>query len=128
MGGHWTFKDYVTEDGENEILAWLNDLPKRAKIRINTAISRLEVMERLEMPYARVLKGPCAGLMELRIPVENVQYRPLCCYGPGEKEVTLLFGAIEKGGRFVPLSACSTALIRKAQIGEEGRTCDHDFS
>ncbi len=122
-----TFKDFVGENGENEVLVWLNMLPKVDKARINTIISRLEVMEALEMPATRMLKGPCHGLMELRIPTPKIEYRPLCCYGPGRKEITILVGAVEKGDRFVPQSACSTALRRKARIGERGRTCDHDF-
>ena len=127
MARYRTFKDYVTPDGENVVRSWLNDLPKRARMKIDAAIRRLEVVDQLEMPYVRVLKGVCHGLMELRIESENVQYRPLCCYGPGEKEVTILFGATEKGGKFVPLSACSIALARKAQLTERGRTCDHQF-
>lgn len=128
MTRYWTFKDYVDGGGNNEVLKWLNSLPKRAKVKINAAISRLEVMERLEMPYVRVLKGPCNGLLELRILSDNVQYRPLCCYGPGQKEVTLLFGTIEKGGKFVPPSACSSAAARKIDINQQEHTCDHDFS
>lgn len=128
MAGYWTFKDYVGDEGVNEIHAWLSGLPKQARRRINIAIRRLEAMEKLAMPHVRVLTGPCAGLMELRIPVAGVQYRPLCCYGPGRGEITLLVGAIEKGDRLVPSSACSTALMNKARIAERGRTCDHDFS
>jgi hypothetical protein len=77
---YWTFKDYLNPRGENEILDWLNSLPKGAKARINAAIRFLEAMERLEMPYVRMLKGNCSGLMELRIPYDKVQYRPLCSY------------------------------------------------
>lgn len=127
MAGYWTFRDYVNRRGENEIHSWLDSLPKRAKVRINTTISRLELMETLGMPHIKKLTGPCDGLLELRVLCENVQYRPLCAHGPGEREVTLLVGAIEKGGR-LPSSACSTALARKQQLGQKGSTCDHDFS
>jgi hypothetical protein len=122
------FKDYLSANGENEILDWLNSLPKGAKARINTAIRFLEAMERLEMPYARVLKGNCAGLLELRILFDNVQYRPLCCYGPGMRDVTLLVGAREKGSKFEPRTACEMALARKGALTLKERTCDHDFS
>jgi hypothetical protein len=124
----WTFKDYIADDGENVIRTWLARLPPLAKAGINTTIELLEGMDRLEMPDVKVLKGPCRGLMELRIRIESVQYRPLCWYGPGKGDVTLLVGAIEKGGRLEPLSACSTGLLRKARIEEKGRTRDHDFS
>jgi len=129
VGGYRTIKDYVSASGENEVLAWLNDLPKQAKAKINAMIRRLEVLEDLKMPQVKPLHGPCSGLIELRIKgADNIQYRPLCCHGPGDKEVTILAGAIEKGGKFVPRSACSTAQVRMAEIVRGGRTCDHDFS
>lgn len=74
------------------------------------------------------LHGECDGLLELRRESGNVQFRPICCYGPERGEVALLVGAVEKGGKFVPASACSTAQDRKARLTEKGRTCDHDFS
>lgn len=80
------------------------------------------------MPDSRMLQGDCDQLLELRREIEGVQYRPIGCHGPGRAEVTLLFGAIEKGGKFVPLTACDIAQNRKARLAEKGRTCDHDFS
>lgn len=128
MAGYRTFKDFVDPDGENVILAWLNALPKAAKAKINALLRRLEVVRSLEMPEARMLHGECDGLLELRRESGNVQFRPICCYGPERGEVALLIGAVEKGGKFVPASACSTAQDRKARLTEKGRTCDHDFS
>jgi hypothetical protein len=128
MSRYWTFRDYVDPSGENVIYTWLHGLPKAARARINVIVQYLEATPKLGMPYAKVLTGPCAGLIELRITAHNVQYRPLVCYGPGRREVTLLVGAIEKGGGFEPQSACEIGLARKAQIAERGRTCEHDFS
>lgn len=129
MGRHWAFKDYVSTKGENEVLAWFNDLPRQAKAKINAMILRLELLDDLKMPQVRPLHGQCADLFELRIKgADNIQYRPLCCRGPGANQVTILTGATERGGKFVPRSACSTAQMRKAEIIEGGRTCDHDFS
>jgi hypothetical protein len=127
MARYRAFRDFVADDGANTVRAWLDALPVRAKRKINVFIERLEVVDQLEMPTVRVLKGSCDGLMELRVKSENVQYRPLCCYGPGQGEVTILFGATERGGRFQPPTACATALARKTRLGERGRTCDHDF-
>ena len=123
------FRDFVNDRGENVILDWLNGLSnKKAKVRINTVISRLELMDNLELPHARMLRGSCDGLIELRIPCDGVQYRPLCCYGPGPNDVTLLIGAIEKGSKFEPKSACAIALERKRSVALAGSTTDHDFS
>ncbi len=119
--------NYITSDGENVVLTWLNGLPRPAKVKINTRIAFLETVEQLEMPDAKQLKGNCDGLVELRVQSGNVQYRPLCCYGPKRGQVTILVGAIERGNKLVPNSACATALMRKAEIGEKERTRDHEF-
>jgi hypothetical protein len=125
---HWVFKDYQDASGGNVILAWLNTLPKTAKIRINIAIQRLEVMDRLPVKLFKPIPGAGRGLWELRIRAESVQYRPICYHGPGRGEITILAGEREIGGKFDPLSACSTAQMRKTEVSEEGNVCDHDFS
>ena len=122
-----TFKDYVAPNGENVVHSWLNGLPKLAKAKVNALIGRLEVVDQLGMPEVRMLHGECDGLMELRREAGNVQYRPICCYGPGRGEVTILLGAIEKGGKFVPPNACEIAQARTARLIERWSTCDHDF-
>jgi hypothetical protein len=128
MGGYWTFKDYVAADGVNEIHAWLNGLPERAKAKINWRISQLEQTPHLTRPATGKLHDDCEGFFELRVEVGNVQYRPICCHGPGDRDVTILFGAIEKGRKFVPLSACLIARRNSGHISERGRVCDHDIS
>src|SRR5215210_9594396 len=110
MARCWTFRDYVAPSGENLIHTWLNERPKKAKVRINTRLLYFEALVRINEPHAKTLEGECAGLLELRIKAE-VQYRLLCCYGPGRGEITILFGAIERGDRFEPASACSIALV-----------------
>jgi hypothetical protein len=68
--------------------------------------------------------GPCAGLAEIRFKADNVQQRPLGFHS-GSQEFTILFWATEKGGKFVPLSACETALRRKAEVlGNKDRADD----
>lgn len=128
MSRIWTFRDYVADSGENVIRAWIAGLPKPVKAKIQTRITYLETERAFDPLYVKVLHGPCSGLLELRIVYQGNQYRPLCSYGPGTGDITLLMGAIEKGGRFEPRSACSTALARKAKLREPGRTCEHDFS
>ena len=122
-----TFLDYIDSSGRNVIEEWLHGLPMQARVEINTRIQYLEVLENLRRPYTAMLKGECDGLFELRIKHNKIQYRPLACHGPGKSQVTLLVGAIEKGGRFDPPSACTTAQDRKSQINEPGRTDEHSF-
>ena len=123
-----TFRDYIDDSGRNVITEWLHDLPMEARLEINTRIQYLEVSDQLRRPDAAMLSGKCDGLFELRIRYKGIQYRPLACHGPARAQVTLLVGAIKKGNRFEPLSACDTAQKRKARIHEPGRTDEHSFA
>lgn len=128
MAGYWTFRDYVAANGVNEIHVWLDNLSARAKAKINWRIQQLGAMPRFERPLTGKLRDDCEGFFELRVEVGRVQYRPICCYGPGKTDVTILFGAIEKDHKFDPLSACLIARRNMAHMHERGRTCVHDFS
>lgn len=128
MGKVRHFRDYVNARGENEIRSWLDGIPSRARAKIQARITFLETARELQRPYIASLTGECDGLLEIRAEVGKVQYRPLACHGPGEQQVTLLLGATEKGGKFVPARACETALERRGIIETtDGRTCEHDF-
>ena len=130
MARCWTFRDFVTPGGENVIHAWLHAQKPKARARINTVIAHLEASPRTEWgDYIKGLsEGECAGLLEIRVTFNNIQYRPLACYGPGRQEVTILLGAIERGDRFEPRSACRTAQANRRLITEKGRTVEHDVS
>ena len=54
------------------------------------------------------LSGDCSGLSEIRFKADKMQQRPIG-FRSDTAEYTLLFCATEKGGKFVPLSACVTA-------------------
>lgn len=125
---HWHFRDYVDGAGQNQIRIWLDSEPLKVQMRIDALIRNLEVAERLWEPHVKVLKGECKGLIELRIKINKIQYRPLAYYGPIRRQITLLYGAIEKGDRFEPKNSCEIALERRALI-ESGfaSTCPHEF-
>ena len=132
----WTFLDFVDENGTNRIKEWVESLPpsatKRVKAKLNAHILHLQAQTELAGgPYMTSLHGECANLLEIKLRVGRVQYRPLACYGPGQREVTLLFGAEERGGKLKPTSACSRALKRRELVladTQRRRVCDHDFS
>ena len=122
-----TFRDYLTERGENVIRAWLDGLPKNAKVKIDRRILYLENVQYLqrEPQYIKPLTG-YDGIFEIRVILQNIQYRPLGCYGPAQDEFTLLIGAIERGNRFEPRDAPDLALQRKEIIhNDRSRTCVH---
>lgn len=128
----WSFFNYVDDRSRNVIRAWVDeDVPPHARKdvrrRLNARLDIIADLNQLGPPQVTALHGECEGLMEIKFEIGNVQYRPLACYGPGSDEVTLLMGATERGGRFVPANACATALSRAARIYEPGRVCPHDI-
>lgn len=128
--------DFLEADGENTILAWLDSLRKdrrgepRAKIKINTRIQFLEATENWHWPPQQISCLEChKRIYELRVVHKNIQYRPLGCYGPGEKEFTLLVGAREENNGFRPREAPRIAEQRRSIIfNDRRRVCKHDFS
>lgn len=125
----WNFLDYVDQGGVNVIEAWLWGLTMEARLEINTRIQYLAVTPILKRPYTGRLHGDaCKELYEIVLAHRRVQYRPLWCYGPNRKDITLLIGATERGGSLDPPTACEIAQTRRAMIGIKGRTCEHSLA
>src|SRR5579859_6039420 len=116
----WTFMDFLEADASNTILAWLNSLrldrgrEPRAKVKINTRIQYLEALENWDWPPHMIARLACYDeIYELRVVHKNIQYRPLGCYGPGQREFTLLVGAREENDDFRPREAPRIAKERR---------------
>lgn len=126
----WSFRDFVSERGENIILSWLHGLPAQAQEDINTMVGLLEVTERLVRPDVGWLRRECDGLLELRVKSGPVQYRPIGCQLLGERIVILLAGATERDRRLEPLNVCETAFRRMDLVltNLERYSCEHDLS
>lgn len=117
MPASWTFHCYVSAAGADEIRKWHDQQSKQVRARF---LSRLRILSQLPFlewntNFYKDLHGDCDGLGEIRFKADKVQQRPLG-FRSGENEFTILFCATEKEDRFVPLSACRTALNRKAEI------------
>jgi hypothetical protein len=128
----WTFLDFVDVNGTNRIKEWLTNLPPSSqaavKAKLTARIQHLQGLPHLG-GYITPLVG-CDGVMEIRMVTHNVQYRPLVCYGPNQREVVLLVVVEERNGR-LPRSACDIAQRRRALVfadNEGKRVCRHDFS
>jgi hypothetical protein len=83
-------------------------------------LSRLRILAQLPRRewhegYFKKLAGECEGLWEIRFKADRVQQRPLG-FHISDTEFVILFWATEKGNKFVPASACATALTRKAEV------------
>ncbi len=113
----WTFRCYRSPDGTDEVKAWYDAGSKQLR---GTFLSRMRILAQLpraewnENLYKN-LHGPCSGLGEIRFSADKVEQRPLG-FRSGNTEFTILFCAKEKGGKFVPLSACEKAIARKNEV------------
>lgn len=118
MADVWTFRSYVSADGEKEVESWYAAQSLKVQATFDRRIATLRQMEPNEWrePYVKQLDGECDGLVEIRFKTANVQHRPLGFYGPGRMEFTILFFAIEKGDQFKPKDACRIALRRKEYV------------
>lgn len=92
----WTFYDFLDQRGVNSIRAWLASLPSKVAAKIDARILYMRTVRVWPEQYVSALKG-WPDIFELRIVSAGSQYRPLCYYGPGRGNVTILLGAIEKG-------------------------------
>jgi len=124
----WTFSDYVSARGFNEIHEWLhsNQVPKEARAKINARITTLRGFPIFPEVYFSAYKG-WDEIYELRVTYANVQYRPLGFYGPTQREFCLLIGGIEKGK--IPKTLLDAAEARRKYVlADPNRRCPHDFS
>jgi hypothetical protein len=119
----WTFKIYVTNDGYSDVRVWLDNFSNKAKARMFKIVTHLEITKDwTRTGYYTPLTG-YKGLGEIKFIVDDMQYRPLGCFGPEEKTFTILIGSKEQGDKFNPRGAPDIALQRKKMLfNKEGHT------
>ena len=113
----WSFRCYRSADGTDEVKAWFDGGSKQLRSRFISRMKTLAQLPRNEWHdnLFKTLHGECDGLGEIRFEADKVQQRPLGFHS-GNAEFTILFCAKEKGGRFVPLSACKKAITRRDEV------------
>ena len=118
--------DYIDDDGESCLEVWIQSqrMPGLDAV-IDARLQGLEVVDDLRRPAWDKLTGNCMGLYEARIDYKGVCVRVICCFGPGQGEITILGAATKRGRTFNPRNICQVALGRKARITEKGRTSEH---
>lgn len=119
----WDFKVFVSNRGDKEFDLWLNGQPKGAKAKIRKIMTYLEITSIWGRPYAAKRKD-ADDIWEIIAGFDNIQYRPLGCFGPNRHEFTLLIGAKEKGGRLDPLDAVEIAKKRRVLVFQDRRYVD----
>lgn len=116
----WNFKVFISLNGDNEILNWIDGLPINLQARIKRIVAYLETQKDMRSSYFKKYKGH-DNIYELRFTANNIQYRPLGCFGPGTNEFTLLIPAIEKGNKLIPKDAAIKAEERCKLIYRDRR-------
>ena len=120
--------DYVNAKGENEFKQWTEGLEKVQRAKLNEKLDKLQLYGDGLHPHMLTDTGT-PGIQKLRVK-GNVQLRPLLCKGPVQidSEYTLLMGAKEVDGKWVPREAPSTAdTLKQAVIADPlGRRKNHE--
>lgn len=126
MDPYWSFFSFF-DHGEDVIHQWMDciDMKKKAIVKFETRLRYLSNTKVWSPDWVKKLKV-YDGLYEIRIRYEQVQYRPLGCFGPNDREFTLLIGALEKNSKFVPKNAPNIALQRKELI-LKNRSLIHEY-
>lgn len=115
----WTFYDYVSPFGTNEIADWYSKLTVEEQEVFNGFLETLAKMQKLEKPHVKKLKGDQnRGLFELIFTAGNKQHRVIGCYGPeGVRHgFTMLIGCTHKQRIYNPPNTFETATKRMEQI------------
>lgn len=100
---------------------WMMQQPEGAQAAIDTRILIMKGLDKLQWSQKWVSSySGYAKLFELRIPYNKVQYRPLGCYGPDQREFTILIGAIERNSR-IPQATLQVAMSRMQLVLNDRR-------
>ena len=123
----WTIKDFVEASGKCPIWDWLSsEIPPEAKAHIDARILQMMNLLHWSEKWISAYKNS-DKILELRIPFQKVQYRPLGIYQPG-RTLILLEGAIEKDGKLTT-GALGRAESRAALLDREpNHVREHRFN
>lgn len=110
-------RGYKSDRNERVINDWYKQQDQAVKAKFDVRIKYLAERKRneWEMPYFRLLHGPCHGLGEIRLKANKVHWRSVGFFS-GPDEFTILIFVQEKGGRFQPKETCEIANRRKDQV------------
>lgn len=124
MTERWQIFSFLDSAGNSVFEGWYEAQSPTVKNTFKTTLKALRDWPVVpwKRPLTGKLSGECEGLIEIVFKEDNTQWRPLGCYGPKRMQFILLFPAKEVGDRFVPKTACKTALERKKIVEfDEGR-------
>jgi hypothetical protein len=113
----WRFRYYRSEGRSGDVRVSHDAGSNKFQAIFRSRLRYLSQLEQNEWrePTIKTLHGECRGLSEIRFKGDGVEQRPLG-FVSGRYEFTLLFWATEKNNRFVPKSACATAIGWKTPV------------
>jgi hypothetical protein len=129
MGG-WKLYDYVDAGGTNDFAGWCREIQRPDLARLNRKLKMLADNGPDLGP--KLLAGPLKGYAHIHKIIVNgrVALRPLLCKGPinNDPEFTLLKGAFERDGEWVPSKAREIAVDRRQEVinDSNARRCPHE--
>jgi hypothetical protein len=111
------FSYYGDRSGSGDVREVYDDGSGQLRGRFLSRLKILASLRRSEWHegYFKNLNGPGDGLSEIRFKADGVQQRPLG-FHISDSEFVILFWAEERGGKFVPRTACEISLRRKEEI------------
>ncbi len=124
MSISWVVKGYSVTATSSAVDDWIADVSPKVVAKFDARLRYLvsRPSSQWDVSYAHHLKGKCDGLFEIRFEVDNIAYRPLCCFGPTRGEFTIVLFAIEHNDKLRPPDACKTGLTRKSEIENGSNT------
>ncbi len=122
----WTFMDYVSPAGNNQITSWSEDtLSIQGQSDLNELLRVLSKTEVWVYPDFKSLSGNLKGFGEIRWKEGGKQMRLIGVAGV-TKQYILLIGCSHKGRVYDPPDALDTALTRKKTLDKKtGSICEH---
>jgi len=116
----WTFYDYVSQSGKNEIADWVrNELSVKGVEKFEARLDYLGAVENHEWkkPYFYPLTD-CVGISEIRFLADKKEHRVFGFFGPEQNEYTMVLGWIKKNGDYG--HQCKIAIQRMKRILSTG--------
>ena len=115
----WRLLTFRSLSGRDEVGDWIRSWRKK---NLAVVLAQLDDIQRLKKEgwppsYFSLLHGKhCAGLGEIRLKLDRVNFRIISFFGPGQGELTMLLVAVEKDWKLTPRDACEIGQRRKSEI------------
>ena len=121
-------EDRIGADGRrvNAVRRWIDAQEKPGRVAIDAQLRYLEETETWTYKEIKKRKGT-EHIYELIIKANKIQYRPLCFYGPGPRQLTILLGATEKDWRLEKNADQKAERHREIVLKDRSRIRDHEY-